>query len=104
MVRSSISRSTEVTHRPRSGPVTHRLGSAGHRHGNLDVTALEAELVPRLEHSRAEVEAVDRLLGHGDLEVAVLGRDGVGIIPLKILRSPFFEYRASAYRFKSRSP
>jgi hypothetical protein len=49
------------------------------------------ELVPRLEHSRAEVEVVERLFGEGDDELAVCGRDSVGVVPLEILSGPVVE-------------
>lgn len=64
-----------------TGPVPHSIRRTRHRSAHLDVPSGEAELVPALQHRRAKIEVVPRLLSKRDLEVAVLGSRGVGIVP-----------------------
>lgn len=79
----SIARSSKITHGPETGPETDRVTTTRERNTGLQVSALEAELVPGLEHARAVVEVVvlEGVETNGD--DTVLGSNSVGIIPLR---------------------
>jgi hypothetical protein len=72
-------------HGPNTGPKSTDTVVTGKNGGDLDVHGvLKAQLVPRLDHARLEVEVVDRLLGHGDDQVATLGGDSAWVVPFKV--------------------
>lgn len=78
----------QLTKGPHRRPVSLRSRLTRKTHAELDVASLKAELVPGLQHARPKVEVVARFFGERDDETAVLGGNGVRIIPLKIGGGP----------------
>ena len=77
-----VAGSSKVTHSPETWPETNGVTTSRQRDRRLQVTTLEAQHVPRLQHAGAVVQVVVLESIELNRESAVCGSNRIGIIPL----------------------
>lgn len=80
--RTKISRASQIAHSPKTRPETTDITFARQRNTSLEMTALIAQLVPRLNHTRTVVETVVLEGTELEIEGAILGIGRIRIVPL----------------------
>lgn len=79
-----VAGTTEITHEPDGGPVSTGARRARQHDAEFNVTALEAELVPGLDHAGAKVFVVELVLFESNDHGSVGGVDGFGRVPFVV--------------------
>ena len=80
--RAQVARARQVDHCPETRPETTDVTLARQRDTGLQMATLVTELVPGLDHTRSVVETVVLEKVEFEIERAVFGVNGVGIVPL----------------------
>lgn len=82
LCRREVTWTGKIAHGPKTRPETTNSAFSGEGDTGLEMAALVAQLVPRLNHTRAVIEAMARFSREFEVENTVFGEGLIGVIPL----------------------